>query len=244
MALMLTTRPRQALALTWPRAGYLAAALLLLPLAELAHYTLQQIPQFLKLLDDRRIFVAEDALRQFGADAPALYRLAYLLVLSLLPALGQELAFRGLILTGLRRSLATWPAILLSSFLFAAYHMNVFALAPLFVFGVALGWFAVRSGSLLPGVILHAGSRLLLLSGPLAALPLGADGLLLLLLVTVVCTALSLFLLWRLGAGLPPMSAPPVPTTADSHPRPARSEIRLDNPAVGKSPNPHVTDST
>jgi membrane protease YdiL (CAAX protease family) len=79
----------------------------------------------------------------------------------------KELAFRGLILNGLRRRFRTWTAILLSSFLFAVYHMNVFAVGPLFLLGVVLGLLATASGSLWPGVVLHTVCNLLLQSGPL-----------------------------------------------------------------------------
>src|SRR5207249_4103172 len=43
-------------------------------------------------------------------------------------------------------------------------HMNVFLLPPLFLLGIALGLLALRSGSLLPGIILLAGCYALLLA--------------------------------------------------------------------------------
>jgi sodium transport system permease protein len=204
MALILTTRPWQSLNLSLPPAGYLAAALLLLPLAEVAHYVLLRLPVLVTFLNERRLLV-EESYGRFGDDLSS-SALVYFLALSLLPALCEELAFRGLILTGLRRSLANWPAILLSSLLFAAYHMNVFALVPLFLLGIVLGWFAVQCNSLLPGVLLHAGCRLLILGGPLAVsgtsgfADLPSAGTLVLLLVLVLgSTALAIALLWRLN---------------------------------------------
>src|SRR5205823_1216781 len=67
----------------------------------------------------------------------------------------EELAFRGFILTGLRRRFHPWTAIFMSSFLFALYHMNVFQALPAFLLGVVLGILTVRSGSILPSMLLH-----------------------------------------------------------------------------------------
>jgi membrane protease YdiL (CAAX protease family) len=79
----------------------------------------------------------------------------YFLVLALLPALCEELAFRGFILTGLLRGFREWTAILLSAFLFALYQMNFFQLVPHFLLGVVLGMLAVRAGSVLPAMLFH-----------------------------------------------------------------------------------------
>jgi membrane protease YdiL (CAAX protease family) len=78
-----------------------------------------------------------------------------LLVFALLPAIIEEIAFRGFILTGLRRRLKPWSAIVLSSFLFALYHMNVFQVLPAFVLGLVLGLLALWSNSIVPGMLFH-----------------------------------------------------------------------------------------
>ena len=67
----------------------------------------------------------------------------------------EELAFRGFILSGFRHRFRTWPAIFLSSFLFAVYPMNVTLFAPHFLFGLAAAYFVVRCGSVLPAMLLH-----------------------------------------------------------------------------------------
>jgi sodium transport system permease protein len=200
MALLLTTRPRTSLSLRLPRLPYLLAAALLLPLAELVRHALTGLPGLLALLQEYQAHVRE---AYGGPDRGWLWS-AYLLALAVVPAVSEEIAFRGLILNGLGRRFRPWTAVLLSSFLFAAYHTNVFAAAPLFVLGVVLGLLAQYSGSIWPGAVLHAGCRLLLLGGPL--LPAGdlvgtalPDALLVLLLGgAVVCTALAAALLWHL----------------------------------------------
>lgn len=213
MALLLTRRPRPSLNLALPPTGYVFAALLLLPLAELAHYLMTQFPSALVLLHDRSAFV-HDAYEHFGAESLGSYWLHFYLVLGLLPAICKEIAFRGFILNGLRSRLADGTAILLSSFLFAVFHMNVFALLPTFLLGVAAGVLAVRSGSLLPGIILHAGCNILLQGGPLASLsapdsqPLPPETVLPLLLpLALVCTILAAVILGRIHFTAQPLSA-------------------------------------
>jgi sodium transport system permease protein len=163
MALLLTTRPGQALALRLPpvRALLMAALLailLLAPLSEVTLCVLRQFPGLMQLLAEHNPLTGE--LQALGhesrgpASVSALLR--YLLVLAVLPAVCEELAFRGFILGGLRRRFQPWMAVLISSFLFALHHFNVFQFVPTFILGVVLGLLAWRSGSVLPGMVFHA----------------------------------------------------------------------------------------
>ncbi|HYV40067.1 MAG TPA: ABC transporter permease subunit/CPBP intramembrane protease, partial [Gemmataceae bacterium] len=145
MGLLLTTRPRQVLALHWPAWPYLAASVLLVPLVELAVTELpfwlsQHMPRLLHVLQERQMFV-ERAFTENGESSRW-----WAVGLAMLTAAGKEIAFRGFIFAGLLKRMQPWPAILVSSFLFAAYHMNVFLLPPLFLLGIALGVLALRSG--------------------------------------------------------------------------------------------------
>jgi sodium transport system permease protein len=157
MALLLTTRPNHGLALRWPSlrallAAVVLAVLLLPPLAKLTLTVLRQYPQLEELLRERQPLVQElGALRSASGAGWWLP----LLVFGFLPAVVEELAFRGFILTGLRRRLRPWSAIFLSSFLFALYHMNVFQVLPAFILGLVLGLLAVWSNSVWPGVLFH-----------------------------------------------------------------------------------------
>jgi hypothetical protein len=71
------------------------------------------------------------------------------------PAICDELAFRGVILRGLQQGFRPRNAVLLSAFFFALFHMNVFLFIPTFLLGVILGLLTVRSRSLLPAVLFH-----------------------------------------------------------------------------------------
>jgi sodium transport system permease protein len=219
MALLLTTRPREALAVRWPRPGYVLAALLLVPLAELAHQLMSHFPVLMTLLRDRLTLI-EEARADTGAG-PVVSWWQYVLLLAVLPVVCKEIAFRGFILTGLRRRFRPWTAVLISSFLFAALHTNVFMLAPGFLLGVVLGVLALRSGSILPGMVLHLACNLLLTGGPLllpwlqALAGDGGEGPLLLAATAAVSTILALILLWRLNRSAKSVNALPAsPGTA------------------------------
>lgn len=77
------------------------------------------------------------------------------LVICVQPAVIEELAFRGVILSGMQRVLHDWEAILVSALLFMVIHLAVASFPHLLLIGVALGWLRVRTGSLYPGMALH-----------------------------------------------------------------------------------------
>ncbi len=232
MALMITRRPRRALFLYLPRGWYLLAAVLLLPLAELATHLVSLSPRLLEMFRDRQILVAE-AFSPLTPPHQASWW-GYVFVLALLSAVGKELAFRGWILNGLRQRFRPWTALFISSFLFGAFHMNVFVLLPAFLLGVALGVLAIRSGSLLPGVLLHTGCYMILigearvdLAGLGGLLGAGEAALLVRLTLAGVCTLLAVLLLWWLnwrGTSRTPLEAlvslppPPEPPPANGAP--------------------------
>jgi sodium transport system permease protein len=162
MALLLTRKPRETLKLRFasPSSFVLAGLLaifLLLPLSEITVCILQRYPHVMELLAENNPLAMElKSLNQAGQSVlPVGTVFQYLLVLGVLPAVAEELAFRGFILTGLRRRFAPGTAIVFSSFLFALYHFNVFQLLPAFVLGLVLGTLALRTGSVLPGILFH-----------------------------------------------------------------------------------------
>jgi len=77
------------------------------------------------------------------------------LVIGITPAICEELFFRGLVFSGLRR-LGVWPAVLGSALLFALAHASIYRLMPTFILGVVLGVLRWRSGSVVPGMVMHA----------------------------------------------------------------------------------------
>ena len=89
----------------------------------------------------------------------------FVLILALVPALWEELAFRGLMLSNLRRRFRPWTAILTSALLFGLFHIsNLLLREPEEVFpemvlatGIAVGWgyLVVKTGSVLPAMVSH-----------------------------------------------------------------------------------------
>lgn len=77
------------------------------------------------------------------------------LILAVVPAVCEELLFRGFLLTGLMRSLRPWPAILVSAAVFAVFHFVFFKFAVTAAMGVLLAYLFRRSGSIFPGMIVH-----------------------------------------------------------------------------------------
>jgi sodium transport system permease protein len=158
MVLLLTTQPRKGLGLRLPPlwGWFVAVALavvVLPPLAELTLAILRQFPALRALLELNHPLTRE--LRSLTGPSHPQSSGMYFFVLAVLPALCEEVAFRGFILQGLLRKFTPWSAILLSAFLFAVYQMNVFQFLPHFVFGVVLGLLVVRCGSVLPAIVFH-----------------------------------------------------------------------------------------
>jgi sodium transport system permease protein len=86
--------------------------------------------------------------------APAPLWLVWL-VIACTPALCEELFFRGLILSGLRR-LGLWPALVTCALLFGLAHSSVYRLVPTFFIGLLLSWLVWRTGSIWTGILAHA----------------------------------------------------------------------------------------
>jgi membrane protease YdiL (CAAX protease family) len=85
------------------------------------------------------------------------YALWQLLVLySLVPALFEEVAFRGIIYERLRRVLGEREGWLVQAALFSVLHLSPVIFPTHFAMGLIFGWLRMRTGSLIPGMILHA----------------------------------------------------------------------------------------
>lgn len=74
--------------------------------------------------------------------------------LCVVPAILEELFFRGA-LQGLMRPCGSAAAIFAPALLFALLHMDLAQGITAFVCGVFLGWLTERTGSILPGMLLH-----------------------------------------------------------------------------------------
>ena len=78
-----------------------------------------------------------------------------LFLLAVTPAICEELLFRGLLLRATRGALGFGGAILLNGVLFGVFHLSIHRFMPTLLLGLVLAYIALRSGSLLPGILFH-----------------------------------------------------------------------------------------
>jgi membrane protease YdiL (CAAX protease family) len=84
---------------------------------------------------------------------------ALIAVIGLIGPLGEEVFFRGLAQTALRRRLGALWAIIGSAAFFAIIHLNPIGLLPIFLMGLLLGALYQRTGSLAAPFVLHAANN-------------------------------------------------------------------------------------
>ncbi len=152
MTIILTRRPDKTLLLRRP-------PLFSIPLAILLAISLNPfigfLGEFLRYLYPMSKEVL-DSNQQFQAllkQAP--YPWLPFLLLAVLPAICEELAFRGFILSGLRHLGHRWQAILISSIFFGITHQILQQSLLTAIIGMVIGYLAVQTGSLLTGVFFH-----------------------------------------------------------------------------------------
>jgi sodium transport system permease protein len=149
MAVMLTRSPAQTLLL---RPGTLGISLAAVLLAVVLHPAVNLFQVVVN-----RVYPLNDQLAQ-GLNELILQPdniWVMLLVVAVLPAICEELAFRGFILSGLRHMGHKWTAIVISSMFFGAAHALFQQSIVACVVGLVLGFIAVQTGSLLPCILFH-----------------------------------------------------------------------------------------
>jgi hypothetical protein len=78
-----------------------------------------------------------------------------IVVVALIPAVVEELMFRGLVQQSFERSLTPSRGVVVTGVVFAAYHLNPFAFIPLCALGIYLGFLAMRAGSIWVSATAH-----------------------------------------------------------------------------------------
>jgi membrane protease YdiL (CAAX protease family) len=77
------------------------------------------------------------------------------LLIAVQPAVFEELAFRGFVLTSLRPTLSDVEAVVVSAMLFMTLHISPAAFPHTLAMGLAAGFIRLRSRSLLPCMVMH-----------------------------------------------------------------------------------------
>ena len=150
MTAVLTRNPQQTLLLQRPPNRAILAAILLAACLHPAATALLAVVRHVYPMDTSTLAPLESLF----AEAPSWWSLFFLL--ALLPAICEELAFRGFILSGLRQLSSPWQAIGISTALFAIAHGVIQQSLVAGVFGIVLGYLAIQTGSLFPCIAFHA----------------------------------------------------------------------------------------
>lgn len=107
--------------------------------------------------------VPQRVLEQFGRELMPkevpLWQI--ILLISILPGICEEIAFRGTLLYGLRRKLRPVALALTVGVIFGFFHVALFRILPAAFLGVMLTATALLTGSIFPGMVMHAGSNAL-----------------------------------------------------------------------------------
>ena len=153
MAVVLTKSPRRSLKLDRFRASYVAAGAFLGLALHPAFMWVSQIVMAVYPPSEGLVHMNQ-VMGELFAQAPSPW--ALLLVVAVFPAISEEIAFRGFILSGWQRLKRQTGAILVSAFCFGAAHAIFQQSIMAFAVGLVLGILAVRSGSLIPCIVYHA----------------------------------------------------------------------------------------
>ncbi|MEM7456169.1 MAG: ABC transporter permease subunit/CPBP intramembrane protease [Planctomycetota bacterium] len=152
MALVLTRKPRHALKIHRCSIPVACAAVLT---AVLLHPFVMWIMALVMYVYPPAgdLVMMQQAVGMILGDAPNIW--AILFVFALAPAVLEEVAYRGFILSGGEAMKNKWSAVIFASVMFGLAH-GVFQQSIItFFVGIVLGWIAIRTGSILPCILYH-----------------------------------------------------------------------------------------
>lgn len=161
LARIATTTPRQFLRIRVPGIGAL-----LLPLVGI--FSLQQMLQVYMTFQDR--IPMPEEIQKISQEFKDLFEEAYkllassnsipelllvILVIALIPALAEELLFRGMVQRCFEKGFGTMRGVVITGIIFGAYHLNPFSFVPLAILGIYLGFLALRADSIWVSAAAH-----------------------------------------------------------------------------------------
>jgi len=161
MAIICTRSLRLSLRLTMPSSPYA------LPMAVLFGFTLHPIYVLFATWISAIYPISENAIAAMKpfteqiSSAPWLY---VVLLMAILPAVCEELAYRGFMFGGLVRDGSPLRAVLVTSVVFGISHGVLQQSISATCMGLIIGWIAWRTGSVLPGMLIHLISNALSVS--------------------------------------------------------------------------------
>lgn len=145
---------RKVVPIRWVSPKILVAALLLVPLGQVAatglsHLVGPLLPAPVKAL--------EEMMKLLNVEGTPHWQL-YLLI-GVLPGLFEEFAFRGVLLHALHKRFAPWTLAAVVAIVFGFFHVNFFRVLPTAYLGFVMAVLTLSTGSLIPGMIVHIGNN-------------------------------------------------------------------------------------
>ena len=161
LARLATSRPAQYLRLRFPQ-----PRVLLFPVIGI--FSLQQMLQIYLVFQDKiplpqRLVpimkefkeLIEEAYRVLVSSNSIPELLVVIVVVALIPAIVEEIMFRGLVQRSFENGLTPMKSVVLSGIIFGAYHLNPFGFIPLAALGIYLGFLAMRANSIWVSAVAH-----------------------------------------------------------------------------------------
>jgi sodium transport system permease protein len=143
--------PASVLALRLPRPAAWAAVLLGVPGGLIVASGLFTLTSFLLPVPEKMLESFEESLLPKGVPATQL-----LFFMTVLPGVFEEIAFRGVLLHGLRRRLHPLVLALVVGAIFGIFHVALYRFVPTAALGVFLALLTMLTGSIYPAMLWHA----------------------------------------------------------------------------------------
>lgn len=89
-----------------------------------------------------------------------------IVVMAIIPAICEELLFRGFLLSGLRQKLSTPVTLVVVGLIFGLFHMHIEQIPVHSLLGALLAYICIRSGSILPGILVHLANNAISVASP------------------------------------------------------------------------------
>ncbi len=139
------------LALRMPSGRYLLAGVLLGVSAWVPAHELTVLQE--------RVFgvpqIVVDSASAMAATLAVLPAISVFLVIAIIPAVTEELLFRGFLLSSIRGSAGKWTTIIVSAAIFGVFHFFLFKFAVTATLGVVLAYICWQSRSIVPAMVMH-----------------------------------------------------------------------------------------
>jgi sodium transport system permease protein len=151
MATMLTKSLRTGLRIRMPHWTALPLAVLLAVSLHPAYIMLAEWVSYMYPVSDQAVA----AMKPFGEQIALAPWMTVIFLMAFVPSVCEELAFRGFIFGGLVRERGQLRAVVVTALLFGISHGVLQQSITATMIGLLLGWIALRTGSVLPGILIH-----------------------------------------------------------------------------------------